>query len=111
MATTREEARAKPRIIAGVTRAIARALNLIHDDPKAAVDAVLASGLARAERPQLEAIVAIYGRAVPRTPKISLLGIERDAALYPAHPRAPDFRQTKAADYVAAEFAQAATNP
>lgn len=107
MATTREEARAKPKIIAGVTRAIARALSFIHEDPKAAVDAILASGLAKAERPQLEAIVAIYGPAVPRTPKISLSGIERDASLYPAHPRAPDFSRTKVADYVAAEFAQA----
>ena len=107
LATTREEARAKPKIIAGVTRAIARALSFIHEDPKAAVDAILASGLAKAERPQLEAIVAIYGPAVPRTPKISLSGIERDASLYPAHPRAPDFSRTKVADYVAAEFAQA----
>jgi NitT/TauT family transport system substrate-binding protein len=103
LATTREAARAHPQLIAGVTRAIARALNLIHADPKSAVDALIASGHARAElRPQLEAIVAIYGSAVPRTPEISLSGIARDAALYPAHPRAPDFSHVRAADYVAA---------
>ena len=111
LATTREEARLKPQIIGGVTRAIAHALRLIHGDPKAAVDAIVASGMAKAERPQLEAIVAIYGPAVPRTPEISLAGVERDATLYPAHPRAPDFRHTKAADYVAGEFAKAAANP
>jgi hypothetical protein len=97
--------------MAGVKRAIARALNLIHADPKGAVDAILASGYARGERPQLEAIVAIYGPAVPLNPEISLTGIARDAALYPAHPRAPDFARVKAADYVAGEFAQASANP
>jgi hypothetical protein len=101
----------RPQIIAGVTRAVARALTLIHEDPKAAVDAILASGLAKAERPQIEAIVAIYGPAVPRTPSIALAGIERDATLYPAHPRAPDFHRTRAADYVAADFARAAAFP
>ena len=39
----------------------------------------------------VEAFAAVYGPAVPRNPQISLEGIERDAALYPAHPRAPDF--------------------
>jgi hypothetical protein len=29
-----------------------------------------------------------------------------DAALYPAHPRAPDFSKVNAADYVAAGFAR-----
>ena len=108
LATTRDTLRAKPERIAAVTRAIARALVLIHSDPKAAVDAILVSGHAGSDRSQLEAIVAIYGAAVPLTPEISLAGIERDASLYPAHPRAPDFARIRAADYVAAEFAQGA---
>jgi NitT/TauT family transport system substrate-binding protein len=111
LAMTRAEAAAKPDLIAAVTRAIGRALVLIHSDPKASVDAILASGMARADRAQLEAILAIYGPAVPQTPKISLAGIERDAALYPAHPRAPDFTRVKAADYVAMKFAQNSANP
>jgi hypothetical protein len=55
--------------------------------------------------------VAIYAAAVPRTPAISLAGIERDAKLYPAHPRAPDFARVRAADYVASEFSPAAATP
>lgn len=106
LATTRAAARAHPQAIVGVTRAIARALTLIHADPKAAAAAIAASGYARGEAAQLAAIVAIYGHAVPLTPQISLSGIERDAALYPAHPRAPDFARVKAADYVAADFAR-----
>jgi NitT/TauT family transport system substrate-binding protein len=106
LATTRQEARDKPQIIAAVTRAIARAQKLIHSDPKATVNAMLASGFAHASREQLETIAAIYAPAVPRTPKISLAGIMRDAALYPAHPRAPDFTRTKLDDYVAAQFAE-----
>jgi ABC-type nitrate/sulfonate/bicarbonate transport system substrate-binding protein len=107
LATTRAQARANPALIAAVARAIARAQILIHSDSKTTVDAIIASGAAaQANRQQLEAIVAIYGPAVPRTPQISLSGIARDATLYPAHPRAPDFRRTKVADYVAAEFAK-----
>jgi hypothetical protein len=48
---------------------------------------------------------------VPRTPKVSLEGIERDASLYPAHPRAPDFKGVRAVDYVAPQFADQATKP
>src|SRR5207244_13236302 len=92
-------------MIAAVTRAIYRAQKRIHSDPKATVDAILASGATTANRSLVEAIAAIYGPAVPQTPKISLIGIERDATLYPAHPVAPDFTRVKAADYVAAQFA------
>jgi ABC-type nitrate/sulfonate/bicarbonate transport system substrate-binding protein len=111
LATTREQARTRPQMIAAVTRAIARAQMLIHSDPKATVDAIIASGVAGTNRQQLEAITAIYAPAVPRTPEISLAGIVRDAALYPAHPRAPDFAKLKPADYVAAQFAQSTARP
>jgi NitT/TauT family transport system substrate-binding protein len=105
LAATREGARAHPQAIAAVTRAIARALLLIRTDPKAAVAAIAASGHARGDAAQLEAIVAIYAAAVPQTPKISLSGIARDAVLYPAHPRAPDFSRINVGDYVAEQFA------
>lgn len=82
-------------------RAIGKAQKLIHSDRKATIDAVLASGFARADREQLEAIAAIYAPAVPSTPRIAVDGIVRDATLYPAHPRAPDFTRLKAGDYVA----------
>jgi NitT/TauT family transport system substrate-binding protein len=107
LATTRALAKDKPLLIEAVTRAIYRAQRLIHSDPKASVDALLAAGVAR-DRPLTEAIAAVYGPAVPQTPKISLEGIVRDAALYPAHPRAPDFARVRASDFVAADFAQSA---
>lgn len=110
LATTRKLAAENPDLVRRVTRAIYAAQRLIHSDPKATVDAIIASGASKADRAMVEAIVAVYGPAMPRTPKISLAGIERDAALYPAHPRAPDFSKVKAADYVAAEFAEQAVS-
>jgi NitT/TauT family transport system substrate-binding protein len=101
LATTAALARAKPQLIQAVARAIDRALTLIHSDPKASVDALVSYGAAGTDRHQLETIAAIYGAAVPRTSRVSLEGIKRDVMLYPAHPRAPDFTKTNAADFVA----------
>ena len=111
LATTRDLARTKPEMMAAVARAIYRGQLLIHSDAKGTVDALLASGAAGGDLRRVEAFVAVYGPAVPRTPKISLEGIERDAALYPAHPRAPDFARVKAADYVTSQFADRAVKP
>jgi NitT/TauT family transport system substrate-binding protein len=111
LATTRALARTKPEMMAAVTRAIYRAEFLIHSDAKGTVDAILASGAAGQDRRMVEVFTAVYGPAVPRSPRISLEGIERDAALYPAHPRAPDFAKVKAADYVASQFADQAAKP
>jgi NitT/TauT family transport system substrate-binding protein len=111
LATTREEAKKNPELIAAVTRAIYRAQRLIHSDRKATVDAVLASGMTGIDRARLEAIAAIYSSAVPQTPAIAVAGVERDASLYPAHPRAPDFSRVKASDYIAAQFAAEAVKP
>ncbi len=108
LGTTRALARTKPEMIAAVARAIYRAQLLIHSDAKRTVDAVIASGAAGPDRRMVEAFAAVYGPAVPRTPKVSLEGIERDAVLYPAHPRAPDFARVNAADYVAPQFADSA---
>jgi NitT/TauT family transport system substrate-binding protein len=105
LATTRQNAVEKRDLIAAVTRAIYRAEKRIHSDQEGTVDAILASGATKADRSLVEAIAMIYSPAVPQNPKISLVGIERDATLYPAHPVAPDFTRVKAADYVAAQFA------
>ena len=110
LATTRTMARDNPALIAKVTRTIYAAQRLIHSDAKATVDALLASGVAH-DRALTEAIAAVYGPAVPQTPKVSLNGIERDARLYPAHPRAPDFTRVHAGDFVASEFADRAVAP
>ncbi len=111
LGTTRALARSKPEMMAAVARAIYQAERLIHSDAKGTVDALLAYGVAGRERRMVEAFAAVYGPAVPRNPQISLEGIERDAALYPAHPRAPDFANVKAADYVASQFADQAAKP
>jgi hypothetical protein len=71
----------------------------------------LASGMTGIDRARLEAIAAIYSSAVPQTPAIAVAGVERDASLYPAHPRAPDFSRVKASDYIAAQFAAEAVKP
>ena len=110
LATTAARAAENPDLIRRVTRAIYAAQRLIHSDQRATVDAIIASGATKADRAMVDAIVAVYGPAVPQTPRISLTGIERDAVLYPAHPRAPDFTKVKAADYVAAAFAEQAVS-
>jgi len=108
LATTPAIAKDKRELILAVARAIQRAQRLIHSDPKATVDALIASGAPSADRTLTEAIAAVYGPAVPQTPQVSVSGIERAAMLYPAHPRAPDFSKVRAADFVAPEFAQRA---
>jgi len=108
LVTTRENAKSKRELVSAVSRAIYSAQKRIHSDPKATVDAIIASGATTANRSLVEAIVAIYSSAVPQTPKISLTGMERDATLYPAHPVAPDFKRVKASDYVAPQFAEEA---
>ena len=108
LATTRQNAAEKKDMIGAVTRAIYRAQKRIHSDPKATVDALLASGATTADRSLVEAIAAIYSRAVPQTPEISITGMKRDVTIYPAHPVAPDFTRVKAEDYVAPDFAEQA---
>lgn len=105
LATTRARAQAAPTLIAAATRAIYRAQRLIHSDRKAAVDAVMASGVKEFDRALVETIAGIYSPAVPATPAISLAGIVRDAELFPARPQAPDFSRVKAEDFVVPEFA------
>ena len=108
LATTRETAHAKAELITAVTRAIARAETLIHSDANATVDALLKSGATNADRTLIEAIAEVYAPAVPATPRVSAGGVMRDATLYPAHPRAPDFTRVKAADFIAPDFAEQA---
>ena len=105
LATSKARAQAAPDLIAAATRAIYRAQRLIRSDREATVDAVLASGVKEFDRKLVEKIAAIYSPAVPATPALSLAGIERDAELYPAFPRKPDFSRVKAADFVAPAFA------
>jgi NitT/TauT family transport system substrate-binding protein len=108
LATSAAMVQRNPQLIEAVTRAIYRAQRLIHSDEQAALEALIASGAATLERRLLAATIAVYGPAVPYTPRISLSGIERAREIFPAHPRAPDFRVVKASDFVSPEFAERA---
>lgn len=106
LATTRAFAAAHPDIVLAVTRAVARAEELIHRDASAAGQALLKAGVTVPSPQHLSTIVELYRHAVPGTPRVSAAAIERDATLYPARPTAPDFSQIRAADFVAPAFAE-----
>lgn len=105
LGATRDYVAAHPDVIEKVTRAIARAQELLHADPKAAVKALVAAGISSPTPQHLETIVRLYAPAVPATPRVSAAAIERNAQKYPARPAMPDFTKIKASDYVAPSFA------
>lgn len=112
LGATKAYVAAHPEVILKVTRAIARAQELLHRDAAAAVAALIGAGITAPTPQHLETIVRLYQPAVPRTPRVSAAAIERNAALYPARPTMPDFSKVRAADFVATSFAeQAATRP
>lgn len=100
LGATREYAAAHPEIIRKMTRAIARAQDLLRKDSKAAIAALNNAGIASPTPQHLETIVNLYRPAVPMTPRVSAAAIERNAKLYPARPTMPDFTKVKAADFV-----------
>jgi ABC-type nitrate/sulfonate/bicarbonate transport system substrate-binding protein len=96
-------------VIQKVTRAIARAQDLLHNDPKAAAAALTNAGIVEPTPRHLETIVNLYQPAVPLTPRVSAAAVERNANLYPARPTMPDFTKIKAADFVDTSFAEQAS--
>lgn len=106
LATTREFAAAHPDMVQAVTRAIAKAQTLIHNDATAAAQAMVKAGVPVPSPKHLTTILDLYRHAVPATPRVSVAAIERDAVLYPARPTTPDFTQIHAADFVAPAFAE-----
>jgi len=109
LAATREYVAAHPEVIRKVTRAIARAQQMLHDDPKAAAAALVKAGITEPTPRHLETIVDLYRAAVPLTPRVSAAAVERNASLYPARPTMPDFTRVKAADFVDTSFAEQAS--
>jgi iron complex outermembrane receptor protein len=99
---------AHPEVILKVTRAIARAQQLLHRDPAAAIAALTKAGITSPTPKHLETIVTLYEPAVPKTPNVSAAAIERNATLYPARPTMPDFTKVRAADFIAPAFAEEA---
>ena len=100
LGATREYAAAHPDVIQKMTRAIARAQQLIHEDQKAAATALTAAGITAPTPKHLETIVSLYAPAVPATPAVSAAAIERNARLYPARPTMPDFSKVRASDFI-----------
>jgi NitT/TauT family transport system substrate-binding protein len=97
---------AHPDVIAKVTRAIARAQQMIHRDTVATIAALQKAGIASPSAKHLETIVTLYRPAIPQTPRVSAALVERNATLYPARPTMPDFTKVRAADFVNTSFAQ-----
>ncbi len=110
LATMRAFADAHPDIVQAVTRAIARAEDLIHKDAAAAGQAMVKAGVAVPSPKHLATILDLYRHAVPMTPRVSAAAIEHDAVLYPARPTMPDFTQIHAADFLAPAFAEKVSN-
>jgi NitT/TauT family transport system substrate-binding protein len=108
LAATRAYADAHPDVLLAVTRAIARAEDLLHKDADAAAQALLKAGIPAPSPKHLATIVGLYRAAVPATPQVSAAAVESDATLYPARPTMPDFTQVHAADFLAPAFADKA---
>jgi NitT/TauT family transport system substrate-binding protein len=108
LAATREYANGHPDVLRAVTRAIARAEDLLHKDVDAAAQAMLEAGIPAPSPKHLATIVGLYHAAVPATPRVSAAAVERNAALYPARPTMPDFTRVHTADFLAPSFAEKA---
>jgi NitT/TauT family transport system substrate-binding protein len=108
LAATRDYANAHPDMLLAVTRAIARAEDLLHKDAAAAVQALLKAGIPAPSPKHLATIVGLYRAAVPATPQVSAASVERNGTLYPARPTMPDFTRVSAADFMAPLFAEKA---
>ena len=106
LGATKAYVAAHPDVILKITRAIARAQALLHNDAAAAVAAVIKAGITGPTPQHLQTIVNLYRPAVPKTPNVSAAAVERNATLYPARPTMPDFTKLRASDYVATTFAE-----
>ena len=108
LGATREYAAAHADELLAVTRAIAHAETLVHQDAAAAARAVRDAGISAPSPKHLETIVNLYRMAVPDTPRVSAAAVERNATLYPARPSMPDFTRVHALDFLAPQFAERA---
>jgi ABC-type nitrate/sulfonate/bicarbonate transport system substrate-binding protein len=111
MVTTRSSIHDNPRALLRVTRAIHRAQKLVHSHPDEAVDAVLSAGIPGLLAPRIEALVEVYGPAIPPTPVVSPDAVVRTADLWEGRPVAPDFTQIDVDDYITNRFARRAVWP
>lgn len=111
LVTTRAFAGSHPQVLVAFTRAIYRAQQLVHADMQATADAVLRSGVPGLERRLVEVLLPIYQPAIPRTPAVSIEGIQRAQRLFGpgGGPRGRvELSASTLAEYVAPQFAQEA---
>jgi ABC-type nitrate/sulfonate/bicarbonate transport system substrate-binding protein len=104
LAVKRAFASAHPELVTALTRAIYRAQRLVHSDREAAIAALLREVPERG-RAQIEAIVDIYGPAIPAGPQVSADKFTAALEYFPATRQAPDLSQLDLGDFVAPEFA------
>lgn len=104
LVTTRAYAAERPTVVAGMARAIYRAQQLAHADLKATADALLRSGVPGLERGLLEALLPIYQGNVPKTPEVSVKGIEEANRQFTY----VDLSKVSVGKYLAPQFAEQA---
>lgn len=92
--------------VEGVVRAIAKAETLLRTDPNKAIAALMTDLPAR-DRKKLEALIPIYARAIPATPKVSAPAMKKELDLFPAHHQKPDLTGIDLATFVDDSFASA----
>jgi NitT/TauT family transport system substrate-binding protein len=89
--------------VEAMVRAIGKALRLIRNEPKKAVDALLAD-LPSLDRKKVEVLIAIYKRAMPETPKVSVELIKKELPFFPAHNKVPDLKGVDLEDHVESDL-------
>jgi len=105
LVTTQQFTSANRQVVLALTGAVYRAQQLIHTDPKAAADAILRSGVPGLEQRKVEALVAIYQPAIPKTPEVSAEGLVQASKQYVGIGQTPpDLTKVNIADYLAPEF-------
>lgn len=95
---------ARPASVQALVRAVARAQRLIHADVPAA-SAAAQRALPALEPRLVDAIVRLYEPAVPAGPEVSVAGLSRAHALFPARKPLPQLEDAELAAYVDARFA------
>jgi ABC-type nitrate/sulfonate/bicarbonate transport system substrate-binding protein len=101
-----EMVRQRPKTVAKMVSALARAERLIHADGKQTVLALLQAIPSRPKE-LLEQIVQIYAPAVPETPEISRDGLRSALTLFPATRVAPKLSDAELDKYIDNSFCRA----
>jgi ABC-type nitrate/sulfonate/bicarbonate transport system substrate-binding protein len=108
LVTTRDFAGQHPDILVRMCRAIYQAQALIHADPVATRQAILASGIELTFPEGLDIIVNLYQPAVPDTPAVSVEGALRELTLFPAKYEAPEMTGAQLAGHVDNQYVERA---